>query len=76
MVVFTGNTPGEVGGTVATIQMCLLFFPGTCHHTGKNNLGQKIVNEEAIKIPPNVSKNQRQSKIFFPIPGKDDIQRT
>lgn len=41
MVVFTGNTPGEVGGTVATIQMCLLFLPGTCHHTGKNNLGQK-----------------------------------
>lgn len=41
MVVFTGNTPGKVGGTVATIRICLLFLPGTCHHTGKNNLGWK-----------------------------------
>lgn len=41
MVVFTGNTPGEVGDIAATIQICLLFLTGICHRTGRNNLGFK-----------------------------------
>lgn len=40
-MVFAGNTPGEAGSTAATILICLLFHTGTCHRTGRNNLGFK-----------------------------------
>lgn len=42
-----GNTPGEAGEAAHTTQVCLLLLTGTCHHlgtchrTGRNNLGFK-----------------------------------
>lgn len=41
------NTPGKAGEAATTTQVCLLLLTGTCHHigtchrTGRNNLGFK-----------------------------------
>lgn len=64
--IFTGNTL-EDSGTVATIQMCLLFLPGTCHHTG-NNLGQKGKSGLPVSVtvscsPHRVIKHQAQIEL-------------